>query len=792
MVSNSPERRSLRTPGSPLNWIHCLSISAILLSLFSSGCSSAMPGSGASATPSAASPLVASPSAVSFGGATPIGKAISSAVTLTNRSAATLIIQTVQMSSPAFSLQGWTGPVTLLAGHSTQVVLLFTPPSKGNFSGKLSIASEVKLPTTGPPTISTENGVLTTATISLSGAAGAALAGPQISITPGSIQLKSGQSEQYVALVTGMTNPAVTWSAALGVISYGGLYTAPPVKSATTDTITAISVSSPSTHTTASVTIQPPLPGAPPTTTPPSAPAPPGTPTPTPVPTPAPVPTPPPTPAPTPAPAPTTPGVAFYISPDGSDSNPGTSAAPWLTFAHAISRLVPGSTLYLQNGTYTGSTTGYLNINCTSGSGNAVSGTASGPITIIAQHERQAWIESDGSPAVGPAQIEHCNYWTIQGLHITDADSASESDENATLVASYTDHLVFRRNLVDHTNRCVNEHGIGLVYANTSALVEENEVYYFHRHGFIDYSNSNTASNRNEFRRNYANTRSYPPVSCYTSPGAVSFMTYGVHYTLEENNISEGSNGSGVVSSGIDTETITGGGSSGNISFLGDISYQDVDGVVGAPHENVAGRGIDSNTYSNLAIIKSTQMGMYLRGLTNTTINNMSMSSATATNANYVQDTNNMSLWIPSTTITDSEVVTGAKAVGYYASAGTITASYSGANGASSFSSGSVNSTNQFNGVPALGGCYLWVPSSSAAKGTGSGGADIGATILYGYENGVLTTKPLWNSSGQFAFQGAIVAGINDVAGSSLFDVGTRLNVAQNGCSFPSTYTPGP
>jgi len=296
MVTNSPERRTpQKRRGSPLKWIQCLSISAILLSLFSSGCSSALPGSGASATSSVAGPLVASPSAVSFGGATPIGKSMSSTVTLTNRSATTLSIQSVQMSSPAFSLQGWTGPVTLLPGHSTQVALLFTPPSQGSYSGKLSIASEVKLPITVPPTISSENGVLTTAIVTLSGVAAATPGTPQISITPGSIQLKSGQSEQYAASVTGMTNPAVTWSAMLGVISYGGLYTAPPVKSATADTITATSVSSPSTHSTASVTIQPTSATAPPAPTPPSAPAPPITPppTPTPVPTPAPGPTPP-------------------------------------------------------------------------------------------------------------------------------------------------------------------------------------------------------------------------------------------------------------------------------------------------------------------------------------------------------------------------------------------------------------------------------------------------------------------------------------------------------------------
>ena len=250
-------------------------------------------------------------------------------------------------------MQGWTGPVTLLPGHSTQVVLLFTPPSQGSYSGRLSIGSNVKLPTTVPPTISTEDGVLTTAIVALSGVAAATPGSPQISITPGRIQLKSGQSEQYVASVTGMTNPAVTWSAALGVISYGGLYTAPPVKSATADTITATSVSSPSTHSTASVTVQPSAIGAPPAPTPPSAPAPPITPPPT----SAPVPTPTPVSTPTPTPAPTTPGVAeFYISTGGSDSNPGTSAAPWLTFAHAIANYAlgpKGAVIHVAAGTYT-------------------------------------------------------------------------------------------------------------------------------------------------------------------------------------------------------------------------------------------------------------------------------------------------------------------------------------------------------------------------------------------------------------------------------------------------------
>jgi hypothetical protein len=62
-------------------------------------------------------------------------------------------------------------------------------------------------------------------------------------------------------------------------------------------------------------------------------------------------------------------------------------------------------------------------------------------------------------------------------------------------------------------------------------------------------------------------------------------------------------------------------------------------------------------------------------------------------------------------------------------------------------------------------------------KGAGMNGADIGATILYRYEDGTLTQNPLWNpETGAFPC-GAILSGINDVDGASCFDVHTQLNV---------------
>jgi hypothetical protein len=62
----------------------------------------------------------------------------------------------------------------------------------------------------------------------------------------------------------------------------------------------------------------------------------------------------------------------------------------------------------------------------------------------------------------------------------------------------------------------------------------------------------------------------------------------------------------------------------------------------------------------------------------------------------------------------------------------------------------------------------------------------VGANIVFEYEGGSLTGQPLWDSStGAPLFKGAIVAGLNDVAGTSLFDVANRFNINKNGCTLP-------
>ncbi len=47
-------------------------------------------------------------------------------------------------------------------------------------------------------------------------------------------------------------------------------------------------------------------------------------------------------------------GATYYLSPDGSDADPGTRGHPWQTLAKANAALEPGDTAVLANGEYEG------------------------------------------------------------------------------------------------------------------------------------------------------------------------------------------------------------------------------------------------------------------------------------------------------------------------------------------------------------------------------------------------------------------------------------------------------
>src|SRR5687768_18517328 len=57
-------------------------------------------------------------------------------------------------------------------------------------------------------------------------------------------------------------------------------------------------------------------------------------------------------------------GATYYLSTTGSNSNSGTSSAPWKTFSFAVAQLQAGDTLLLKDGTYTRANSGMLSVDC--------------------------------------------------------------------------------------------------------------------------------------------------------------------------------------------------------------------------------------------------------------------------------------------------------------------------------------------------------------------------------------------------------------------------------------------
>lgn len=63
-----------------------------------------------------------------------------------------------------------------------------------------------------------------------------------VTISPATLTMAAGATQQFSAAVTGVTNTAITWTASAGAITATGLFTAPPSANASTATITATSV----------------------------------------------------------------------------------------------------------------------------------------------------------------------------------------------------------------------------------------------------------------------------------------------------------------------------------------------------------------------------------------------------------------------------------------------------------------------------------------------------------------------------------------------------------------------
>jgi len=100
----------------------------------------------------------------------------------------------------------------------------------------------------------------------------------------------------------------------------------------------------------------------------------------------------------------------LFVSPTGSNSNPGTESQPFLTFAYAASKANPGDVVVFENGIYKGTSGNYMTI-------LSKSGTSSAYITFKARNKGGAILDGQNNSAISAFHISG-SYINISGFEI--------------------------------------------------------------------------------------------------------------------------------------------------------------------------------------------------------------------------------------------------------------------------------------------------------------------------------------------------------------------------------------
>jgi len=302
----------------------------------------------------AAGLLSANPPNVVFGAVT-VGTGSTIPITI-SANLASVAISNVTISGPGFTASGISSGLILNAGQSATLNLTFTPSSTSSVIGTLTIGSNASDPSL---VISASgSGLIST-----------------ISVSPTSVSLPTGGTQQFAATLIGITDNAVTWSATGGTISSSGLYTSPSTSGSYTVTATSAVVTSLS----ASATVT------------------------------------------------ATQGNNWYVSQSGTDSSScGSSSSPCASISYvSAARVAPGDTVHV-NGTF--------NLNGNTCILTAASGTSSKPITYMGDPYGSAKINGQG--ACYYVWHNTGNYVNIYGFDFTGVQAHGNTNGGTSIILS--------------------------------------------------------------------------------------------------------------------------------------------------------------------------------------------------------------------------------------------------------------------------------------------------------------------------------------------------------------------
>jgi len=486
-----------------------------------------------------------------------------------------------------------------------------------------------------------------------------------------------------------------------------------------------------------------------------------------------------------PAPDPTAwPAPTHYIAPEGSDANPGTTpAAPWGTFAHASAHLRPGDVLGVMDGVYEPQTTGLIAVDCNAG---AARGTAAAPITVRAVNERRAVLRSDG--LVVAINAVNAEYWNFLGFVAIGADREARQGNYHLIGVDYSHCISVKRCVAAYANRTgANANNqLQVVRYSTDVTVEECEYYGHHRHALSVWKSHNCTA-----RRNYINPRHHRGPG---ERGDEAIVFYQSSWCIAENNISEGFNLGFQAHGGVTYDGLPGGSYN---QFLGNISIDAYNATRTdsrlRPHTEI--KPAVGNVFRDFLVVRPRRFGIWLSSTTDTLVENATIYAGASDG--FVADERGDGPYdqVPggaSFTLRNSLIIgcAGAGVRTDYPQWLLERCVVTGNVGGDFVTEGA----GELRDMPHLaatgigldvGECMVYVPTGSALRGAGADGADVGANVIYRYVDGTLTAEPLWDpATGEFP-HGVPVAGISDIAGDSVGDVHTRLNVNCSGCTLP-------
>ena len=393
-------------------------------------------------------------------------------------------------------------------------------------------------------------------------------------------------------------------------------------------------------------------------------------------------------------------------------------ASPGDNLSAKANSLSPGDRLILHDGLYVNSEL-YV---------NGIHGTQTMPITIQAEHDGKAIIDGAGS-APHVIEVNNSSNVVVDGLVARNAGPA----ESVVIVSGESDHITIRR-VTAYNAGSGNAHVFDVAFGPINVLIEDCAGWGRGRYIFIAYHSSNVIFRRTWARWTTQSNFSPAPRACYAIYGSSNV-------TLENpiciHDIPDRSSDDFFAAAWVTTD----GPSQDNAKFLGAVFFDNWEGI-----------WVNGSSGNNTQVINSFFDNTRKQGTFNTTANHGdgimwgtdNGSGGGVDTSTFVNNEVGFSKYTDQNpTLTNSVFVNNDTAIKGHPAHSSL----------DFFGNGHIGTTigttdkqvDPGYDVAKYGrGAYLFIPPNSPLNGAGQGGRDIGASIIYRYQDGVITNQPLW------------------------------------------------